>query len=220
MGDLNQLLFVKKYADKVKGPILEVGSKDYGNTQNLRPLFENYDYVGVDMEDGPGVDIVIDLTEDISIIKEKLDGNLFKTIFCFCVLEHCTQPFKLCNNLESLLDENGVIFVSAPFSWRIHGYPSDYWRFTSEGIKLLFPNIEFDMACSNLTSTSTGYFKPIDDYMLRIELDATKAKERKIYNNFTLFAMRVIRKTKIIPWIANHSYLFPPVNINMVGIKK
>ena len=32
---------------------------------------------------------------------------------------------------------------SVPFVWRIHAYPSDYWRFTKEGVKLLFPRIRF-----------------------------------------------------------------------------
>lgn len=33
MGDMNQLLFAKSYVHLVKGPILEVGSRDYGTTQ-------------------------------------------------------------------------------------------------------------------------------------------------------------------------------------------
>ena len=66
MGDLNQLLFVQKNKDRVKGPILEIGSKDHGNTQNLRSLFPNFEYVGVDMEQGKGVDIALDFTSDFS----------------------------------------------------------------------------------------------------------------------------------------------------------
>lgn len=39
MGDKNQLLFAESYAHLVKGPILEVGSHDYGTTQDFRSLF-------------------------------------------------------------------------------------------------------------------------------------------------------------------------------------
>ncbi len=39
MGDINQRLYIEKYAGLLKGPYLEVGSKDYGNTENLRSIF-------------------------------------------------------------------------------------------------------------------------------------------------------------------------------------
>jgi hypothetical protein len=37
-----------------------------------------------------------------------------------------------------------TIFVTVPFCWRIHGYPSDYWRMTPEALKVLFPSITWD----------------------------------------------------------------------------
>jgi hypothetical protein len=49
MGDINQLLVVQRNADLVRGPILEVGSKDYGTTQDFRSLFRHCTYVGTDM---------------------------------------------------------------------------------------------------------------------------------------------------------------------------
>ncbi len=220
MGDINQLLFIKKNIDKIKYPILEVGSKDYGNTQDLRSLFENADYVGIDMEDGDGVDVVLDLTEDFEFVERKLEGRRFRTIICFSVLEHCSNPFKMCNNIERLLKDNGAVFISVPFSWRIHGYPNDYWRFTPEGIKVLFPNLKFDLREGSLSTGKTGVAGSIDDYMLRIDLDIKKARERKIYRNFNLFFLRVLKKLKIIDWISDNPYLFPPVTINMIGRKE
>lgn len=64
MGDLNQLDFVDENRLSVKGPILEVGSKDYGNTNNFRLLFEHELYIGTDQEPGKGVDVVCDFTAD------------------------------------------------------------------------------------------------------------------------------------------------------------
>ncbi|HEY4662917.1 MAG TPA: methyltransferase domain-containing protein [Candidatus Humimicrobiaceae bacterium] len=220
MGDINQLLFIKKNIDKIKGPILEVGSKNYGNTQDLRSLFENVDYIGIDMEDGNGVDIVLDLTKDFNFIEDKLEGKRFQTIVCFSVLEHCSDPFKMCSNIERLLKKNSLVFISVPFSWRIHGYPNDYWRFTPEGIKILFPNLKFDLKEGCLSTGKPGVDRSIDDYMLRVELDLKKARERRIYRNFNLYFLRVLKKLKIIDWISDNSYLFPPVTINMIGRKR
>jgi len=33
-------------------------------------------------------------------------------------------------SITALLEEAGTLFVSVPFAWHIHAYPSDYWRFT------------------------------------------------------------------------------------------
>lgn len=52
MGDMNQFKFVKSNAHRVKEPILEVGSKNYGNTPDYRSLFPDFEYIGVDMEEG------------------------------------------------------------------------------------------------------------------------------------------------------------------------
>ena len=75
MGDANQLLFVKSVAHVLKGPVLEVGSRDYGNTQDFRALFPGADYVGIDMQAGKGVDLVLDLTEDFEILDGRLGGD-------------------------------------------------------------------------------------------------------------------------------------------------
>ena len=57
MGDANQYSFIKEYANNLEGPYMEVGSKDYGTTQNIRPfLSSGATYIGVDMEAGEGVE--------------------------------------------------------------------------------------------------------------------------------------------------------------------
>ncbi|MFA5014531.1 MAG: methyltransferase domain-containing protein [Actinomycetota bacterium] len=219
MGDINQLIFIKNNIDKIKGPILEVGSKNYGNTQNLRPLFKNTEYIGVDMRDGEGVDIVVDLMEKFEHIEEKLENRRFHTIVCFSVLEHCLNPFKMCSNIERLLEKNGLLFISVPFAWRIHGYPNDYWRFTPEGIKLLFPHLKFDLSEGCLATSKTGVTYSIDDYMLRVELEIPRVIKRKVYRKFNLFLIWILKKLPIINWIYDNPYLFPPVTINMIGRK-
>ena len=142
MGDANQYSFIKGYAGNLVGPYMEVGSKDYGTTQNIRPLLLNgATYIGVDMESGKGVDQVLDLTQDFDAIDRELGGERFGTIICLSVLEHCADPFGMARNLTRLLQKNGKVVVSVPFAWKFHGYPSDYWRFTHEGVKLLFPEL-------------------------------------------------------------------------------
>ena len=82
MGSTNQLLYIQKYAEQLQGPYLEVGSKDYGNTQDIRSIFSKRDnYIGLDLSEGKGVDLVMDLTNKFEEIDAKLDGCRFGTIF-------------------------------------------------------------------------------------------------------------------------------------------
>jgi hypothetical protein len=142
MTTKTQVQFVLDNLNRIEYPILEVGCKYYPNSQsNLRPNFNSSGYVGVDAESGSNVDIVCDLTSDISSIREKLPFDTFKTIICLSVMEHCINPFTMASNIEKLLDTNGLLFFGAPFVWNIHGFPNDYWRFTPEGARLLFTNL-------------------------------------------------------------------------------
>jgi hypothetical protein len=100
MGDKNQLWYIQKYIEEFEGPYLEVGSKDYGSTQNIRSLFSSEEtYVGIDISEGKGVDLALDFTDDFNEIDKRLRGERFGTIFCFSVMEHCEQPFKMAENI-------------------------------------------------------------------------------------------------------------------------
>ena len=215
MGDLNQFYFVLKNKNLVKEPILEIGSKDYWNTQNFRSIFPNFEYIGVDMEDGKGVDVIIDFTDDLDIIKNKLNKKKFNTIFCFSVLEHCKNPFKMCENITNILEKNGFIFIGVPFTWRIHSYPSDYWRFTSEGIKILFSNFDFKHYDNNISSR-INEIRKISKKMFQIYSWDSRSN-KNIINRIIIF---LLRKIKNFPPVFEYPYLFPPVMINMIGKKK
>ncbi len=106
MGDLNQLDFIEKNIDKFQAPYLEIGSR-YGLTWEIRKLFPNSEYIGIDMEDGPGVDVVVDLAEDFESVDTILKQKRFNTVFCLSVLEHCSNPFSMAENITNLLNRNG-----------------------------------------------------------------------------------------------------------------
>jgi len=220
MGDLNQRNFVRDNISIARGPVLEVGSRDYGNTPDMRPFFPGCRYVGVDMSCGKNVDVVADLAADMDEVRRKIGSDVFGTVLCLSVLEHCANPFALCGNLVQLLGPGGVIFVSVPFSWRIHGYPSDYWRFTPDGVRALFPALDFDAHPGNVTTSVIGQACPIDNYMMRAELDTKKALGLKRYGRFTAWVVGFCRRRNILPFIFRYPYLFPPVMINMIGVKR
>jgi methyltransferase family protein len=220
MGDLNQLLIVKRNADLVREPILEVGSRDYGNTPDFRALFPGMQYVGVDMAAGKGVDLVLDLADDFERVDAGVGGVRFNTIICFSVLEHCRNPFKMCDNLTRLLHEGGTAFISVPFSWKIHAYPDDYWRFTAEGVRLLLAGLDFDEARCCMSTGVLDQIKPIDEFMYRAELSVSSALRRGEYGFARSLVLRLVRRLRLLPFIFDHPYLHPPVMVNMIGAKR
>ncbi len=219
MGSINQLLFVKRHASELSAPYLEVGSKDYGDTQDLRSVFRGQgEYVGADIELGPGVDVVLDLTLPFAEIDNRLDGRRFGTIFCLSVLEHCAQPFVMAENLTQLLSPGGKICVSVPFAFQFHAYPSDYWRFTHEGIKILFPRLHFELQEGAATTSRTGEFKPLDKELGLISFGSKWHRRQGHYlRGMVAKTLGVLGRIGILRWLAGYDYVLSPTLVMMIG---
>lgn len=129
--------FEAQHVHPSPGRVLIVGSRVYGCREDRR--IRHAEAVGVDMLPGPGVDAVINMEEPAAL---KL--GTFAHIECVSVLEHSRRPWLLAANLERMLQPGGTIYLTAPFVWRVHGYPDDYWRFTLSGIRQLLPGITWD----------------------------------------------------------------------------
>lgn len=138
MGHYNQLLFCKAFIPESPGRILEIGSKQYGSSQRFRETYGG-DFVGCDLEPGEGVDVVCDLTRGI----EPLEPESFDLVICCSVLEHVPRPWKMAENIARLIKPKGQLYVSAPWVWKYHAYPDDYFRYSWRGIESLFEPLRF-----------------------------------------------------------------------------
>lgn len=134
--DSSAVEFERLYVRPKEGRTLIVGSQVYGDKEDRRRRYA--DAVGVDMQDGPGVDLVLDL-------EHLHDIGTFDHVECMSVMEHTKRPWRMAHTLERLMNPGATIFCTVPFVHRVHGYPSDYWRFTPESLKLLFPSISWDV---------------------------------------------------------------------------
>ena len=223
MGDTNQYLFALEHKDSLSGPFLEIGSRDYGNTQDLRSFFPGETYVGVDMSEGDGVDKVLDLTRTFDAIDEALDKQRFGTIFSFSVMEHCDQPFLMAENMTKLLKPGGKIVLSVPFAWKFHGFPSDYWRFTQEGVKKLFPGIDWDEeGPGHWHAPKKGDSRVIkkDDASIGVlPLSGKHYRENGMFlRGIGLDILKIPKLFGLYKWIFRNRYLMLPTMIDMVGV--
>jgi len=222
MGDRNQFRFIQRHDDLLVPPYLEVGSKNYGTTQDLRALFASRGkYVGIDREAGEGVDVILDLTHSFDDVDAALQGERFGTIFCLSVLEHCEQPFRMAANLTSLLKPGGRIYISVPFAWKFHGYPSDYWRFTHEGVKKLFPELAFPAQLGVAARPSTDDFSPLDPNIGKISLSpGYYRKQGRPFRGFSASLFRSLSKFGLFKWLTGYRYVMAPTSVFMIGTRE
>lgn len=132
------MIWFDRFAQQVRGPVLVAGSRHYAGRPLPSARYPELKVVGVDMQAGDGVDVVADLEDP------QPDMIGFGHVDCCSVLEHSRRPWLMAQTLLDCLQPGGTLLVSAPFVWRVHAYPSDYFRFTVEGIRSLFPGIEWD----------------------------------------------------------------------------
>jgi SAM-dependent methyltransferase len=190
MGDKNQLSYLKRHLPAVAGPVLEVGSKDYGSTASFRDVYTANEYVGVDMAQGKGVDAVVDLAEGVGA----LQTSRFGLAICCSVLEHVRRPWVFAQHLTSLVRPGGHLYMSVPWVWRYHAYPDDYFRFSWRGVIELFP--EFEWAAIEYSTNVEGEFieineqnKHADDQMAQYHRVSLFGKQKRKYLPYLLVNM-------------------------------
>jgi hypothetical protein len=120
-------------------PVVEFGSLQVepGQPNDLRPLFDGRNFIGTDIRPGAGVDRV----EDLRALSFG-DGEV-GTALCLDTLEHCADPFAAARELRRVIaPAGGVCLITSVMLFGIHGYPSDYWRFTPEGFRILLDGFD------------------------------------------------------------------------------
>ncbi|MFH1896253.1 MAG: methyltransferase domain-containing protein [bacterium] len=128
--------FVKICAETlpIAEPIYEFGSLQVPGQEgfaDLRPFFQGKKYIGADIREGPGVDIILDL-HNIAIPSQSAG-----TVLILDTMEHVEFPRKAIEEALRILKPNGVLVISSVMNFPIHDYPHDYWRFTPEAFKSL-----------------------------------------------------------------------------------
>ncbi len=81
-------------------------------------------------------------TGDICKRNDCLPDGAFDYVVCTEVLEHTLQPFEAVEEIWRILRPGGLLFVTTPFNFRIHGPLPDCWRFTEHGLRALLHRFE------------------------------------------------------------------------------
>ncbi len=118
--------FLKKYVPE--GAVLNAGS-------GVDPIAGQC--LNVDLFPFAGVDLVADLTE------LPFRDAVFAGVISEQVLEHVEYPQRVAKELMRVTKAGGYIRIASPFLFPWHPSPSDFTRWTVEGLRTLFPDCDF-----------------------------------------------------------------------------
>jgi SAM-dependent methyltransferase len=120
--------------------VIEVGSCDVNGS--LRPILESWGpakYIGVDIEEGPGVDLICNAEN----LVERFGKESFDIVISTELLEHTKNWSKVISNIKNICKPNGKILITTRSKgFRYHEFPFDYWRFELEDMKNIFSDCE------------------------------------------------------------------------------
>ena len=76
----------------------------------------------------------------------KKEKNSYNIIFCLEVFEYIWNPIQVLGNINNLMKENGILYISFPFIYPIHNPEGkDYLRYTRWGIEKLLKETGFEV---------------------------------------------------------------------------
>jgi SAM-dependent methyltransferase len=118
---------VPKY---IKGKTLDIG----GGTSKYRSIITPYvsEYLVSDLYPVQKIDFI----EDARKLSHK--DKTFDSILSFQVLEHIDDTKAVVKEMYRVLKYDGIAMVTVPFLCAQHGHPSDFHRFTVDGLRWYF----------------------------------------------------------------------------------
>lgn len=157
---LKMYWFVENFASKVDSnqsnrvKVLDLGSQDICGS--YRTLFSDskYEYLGVDIEQGPNVDLVLDTPYDWSC----LATDSYDIIISGQALEHIEFFWITVSEMTRVLKKDGLICIIVPHVWPEHRFPVDCYRFNTDGMIAMARYVNLE-----ILSVQTNCFPNPDD---------------------------------------------------------
>lgn len=120
--------------------VIEVGSNDVnGSIRSIVTSLNPTEYVGVDLMDGPGVDLICRVEELFNCFEK----NSFDLVISTEMLEHVQDWKKAISNIKKICKPGGIIRITTrSYGFPYHPSPEDFWRFELEDMEQIFSDCE------------------------------------------------------------------------------
>lgn len=132
---INELMtdFVDLVNENPSASMIEIGSRARSGKTYKQLFPETIDYIGMDVADGPNVDLVGD-AHRLSLLTDKK----FDFAFSVSVFEHLVMPWVAAYELNKILKVGGLAYIQSHPSWPLHERPWDFFRFSTDAYAGLF----------------------------------------------------------------------------------
>lgn len=131
---------VIKGEDVLGKDVLEVGSRNMnGSMKKHVRLLGPSSYVGIDIQVGGGVDIILDAKD----ICKKFGEERFDLVISTEMLEHVKDWRTVISQMKRVLRPGGILIITTRSKGcPQHDYPSDFWRFEQSDMRAIFSDME------------------------------------------------------------------------------
>jgi len=68
------------------------------------------------------------------------------------MIEHATDPDQVTSEVTRVLNEDGILLLSTHTIAPVHNYPSDYWRWTDQGLRKMLTGHFSDITVHEVTT--------------------------------------------------------------------
>ncbi|MBN1521437.1 MAG: methyltransferase domain-containing protein [Candidatus Aureabacteria bacterium] len=212
-------LFSKKYAEKLEAArwhvteflekvsrqippdslVLDAGAGECW----YRPLFKNQRYFSCDFGKGKKSWDYTDLDFYCDLSRISVKKDVFDAVIATQVLEHLSRPNDFLDEAYKILKPGGRLYVTVPFSGKIHQEPYDFYRYTHYGLEYLLKNAGFEVES---IIPHGGYFLCLGNMLIRCHRNLFPRKRRLITKilTFLIEPFSKIFFTVIIPALSHH----------------
>lgn len=118
--------------------IVEIGTKQSREGAETHhhlyfPRVPRESYLMADIAAGQDVDVVADLHRLPAEWSGRFDGLVASAVF-----EHLERPWIAAAEVARVLKPGGRCYIATHQTYPLHGYPSDFFRFSTEALALIF----------------------------------------------------------------------------------
>ena len=111
--------------------VVDLGSMNVnGSYRDIIPADRRY--IGIDLEAGPGVDVVLE-----DIYRLPFEAASCDLVISGQMLEHCGQFWRVFQEIERILRPCVMAFIIAPSAGPVHRYPADCYRFYPDSFQAI-----------------------------------------------------------------------------------
>lgn len=113
------------------------------------------------------LDIIINSQVDCLAFAEQLPfkENSIRFVMTQETIEHVRDPYGAIEEIYRVLEEGGIIYFQVPFVIGYHPGPTDFWRFSVEGVRELLERAGF--VCDEISiavGPATGFYRILVEF--------------------------------------------------------